>query len=113
MEDRNFNTIICEKRDQNGEVRVLYKAAREEIGTRYSIDGSYWENSKTYTEDFLQKVKACYQKTIPYQRKNNSENVEQLNQDKTIKMPVLGKLGQLMKRYNSKLEKCISPIAKI
>ncbi len=31
--------------------------AKEELGRRYSIDGSYWDRSKEYTDEFLEKVR--------------------------------------------------------
>jgi hypothetical protein len=67
FEEKNFNTVICEQRDTKGNKRVFYKAtrninAKEEIGNRYSIDGSYWDNAKTYSREFLNKVQACMTK---------------------------------------------------
>lgn len=115
LEDSNFNTVLCETRDKDGTLRVLFKAARnitakEDIGTRYSVDGSYWDNSKTYTDEFLKKVSDCYHKNIPHQRKTCNVCMEQRDvMAKTIKIPVLGKLGQLMKRYDTNLDKCYSP----
>jgi hypothetical protein len=77
-DNKHFNTIICESRDTNGNKWVHYKArrnikAKEEIGTRYSIDGSYWDTSKEYTEEFLEKVRKSYDKEIPFQ--NNSSKM--------------------------------------
>ena len=79
LEDRHFNTIICESRDNDGKKVVYYKSrrniiAKEELGTRYSIDGSYWDTSKEYTDEFLEKVRKCYDRTIPFQNNNSKAN---------------------------------------
>ena len=58
---------------------VYYKArrnitAKEELGTRYSIDGSYWDVSKKYTDKFLEQVRKCYEQDIPFQNNNTNTN---------------------------------------
>jgi hypothetical protein len=77
LEERHFNTIICESRDMDGNKWVYYKArqnitAKEELGTRYSIDGSYWNASKKYTDELLEKVRKCYERDIPFQSNNTN-----------------------------------------
>lgn len=67
LEDRNFSTIIYDSRDKHGRTKVFYKTtrnitAKEEIGTRCLIYGSYWDKSKTYSNKFMNKLNAYYHK---------------------------------------------------
>ncbi len=56
LEDRHFNTIICESRDVDGNKWVYYKATKHRSQTRIrNAIRSYCNASKKYTDEFLRK----------------------------------------------------------